>query len=82
MSFNELVEAERSRQDAKWGIQDHNPMVWLAILTEEVGELAKAILEYKAEPTAPQMAAEAKELVQVAAVSKAMWESCKRNGWL
>jgi NTP pyrophosphatase (non-canonical NTP hydrolase) len=35
---------ERARQDAKWGQQNHDPAVWLAILTEEVGELAEAIL--------------------------------------
>ena len=37
------VVAERDRQDAKWGEQNHNPPVWLAILTEEVGELATAL---------------------------------------
>ena len=36
--------AERRRQDEKWGEQNHDPAVWLAILTEEVGELAEAIL--------------------------------------
>ena len=37
---------ENNRQLEKWGIQDHYGTEWLAILTEEVGELAKAILEY------------------------------------
>ena len=36
---------ERRRQDAKWGLQSHNPAVWLAIAMEEVGELAQAINE-------------------------------------
>ena len=39
------VIAERARQDAKWGEQNHHPLAWLGILTEEVGELAEAILE-------------------------------------
>ena len=41
-----LVEVadERRRQDEKWGEPNHDPAVWLAILTEEVGELAEAIL--------------------------------------
>lgn len=38
------VVTERLAQDRKWGRQDHKPPVWLAILTEEVGELAEAIL--------------------------------------
>lgn len=36
---------ERARQDRKWGIQDHSDLTWLGILTEELGELAKAIIE-------------------------------------
>lgn len=63
---------ERNKQDAKWGVQNHTPMKWLAILTEEVGEVAKAIIEgnhgdYR------------KELVQVAAVAVASIESLDRN---
>ena len=26
------VAKERERQDAKWGVQRHNPLTWLAIL--------------------------------------------------
>lgn len=29
---------ERARQDRKWGVQNHHPAVWMAILGEEVGE--------------------------------------------
>ncbi len=35
---------ERKRQDAKWGEQNHDDERWLAILTEEVGELAQEVL--------------------------------------
>lgn len=38
------VKAEAMAQDAKWGEQNHEPEIWLAILTEEVGELAQAML--------------------------------------
>jgi len=38
------IQAEGYKQDAKWGEQNHDPSVWLAILTEEVGELAQAII--------------------------------------
>lgn len=34
---------ERARQDAKWGVQNHNPAVWAAILGEEVGEAVDTI---------------------------------------
>ena len=37
--------SERRRQDAKWGAQNHSDFVWLAILSEEVGEAAQAILK-------------------------------------
>jgi NTP pyrophosphatase (non-canonical NTP hydrolase) len=60
-----LILAERERQDAKWGSQRHlAPLVWLAVLTEEIGEVAKAILEH--EPSGVR-----DELVQVAAVAVA-----------
>ena len=39
------VVKERIRQDAKWGEQNHNPYIYLAILLEEVGELAQSILQ-------------------------------------
>ena len=32
---------ERKRQDAKWGAQEHDPITYLAILMEEVGEVAR-----------------------------------------
>ena len=37
------VEEERLRQDQKWGAQDHPSEVWLAILLEELGEVAELI---------------------------------------
>lgn len=53
---------EMQRQNEKWGEQHHDPAIWLAILTEEVGEVAESVLKedrlgYKL------------ELVQVAAVA-------------
>lgn len=40
------VRTELMRQQAKWGVdrQDH-PILWLAVLGEEVGEANKAVLE-------------------------------------
>lgn len=41
-----MVYDERISQLEKWGVQSHDLDKWLVILTEEVGELAKAILEH------------------------------------
>ena len=78
MTFEELVNKERSYQDKLWGQQNHPPDKWLVILVKEVGELSKEILEYD---TTDKWSME-EELIQAAAVLKAMWESGKRNGWL
>lgn len=41
----EEVARERDRQDAKWGEQNHSDEYWLGIAMEEVGEVAKAVIE-------------------------------------
>ena len=40
----DLIRDERKHQNIKWGEQNHDDYKWLAILAEEVGELAEAIL--------------------------------------
>jgi len=40
-----LIDAERDRQIILWGEENHDQLVWLSILTEEVGEYAQAINE-------------------------------------
>lgn len=66
--LEELVK-ERVRQDAKFGAVPRHlrTEVWLTVLMEEVGEVARAILEGKEEDYT-------KELVQVAAVAIAACE--------
>jgi NTP pyrophosphatase (non-canonical NTP hydrolase) len=59
---------ERRRQDEKWGPQAHGHEVWLTILTEEVGEVAEAILDYRFKPSPETRAHLLEELVQVTAV--------------
>ena len=61
------IDAERDRQDKKWRVQTHGPLYWHAILSEEIGELAKAIIEGKNDEAHV-------ELVQVAAVAVAWLE--------
>ncbi len=70
------VVEERRFQEKKWGQQNHPAAYYYLILAEEVGEVARAILENKTTP----IAALRKELVQVAAVAIAMVESLDRNG--
>ena len=60
-AFNNLIEIEREAQDKKWGEQHHSDEKWLAIILEELGEAAKAVLEEDDE-------ALLEEVVQVAAV--------------
>lgn len=40
------IAQERKKQNAKWGEQNHKPIEWIAILTEEVGEVAKEALDH------------------------------------
>ncbi len=79
--FNE-IKIERKKQDTKWGEQNHKPIEWVAILTEEVGEVSKAALEAHFNQCywdAAQLKEYRKELIQVAAVAIAMLESLERN---
>ena len=58
------IDAECKRQREIWGSsEDDNKddLIWVAILFEEVGEVAKAVLQYNAEQTET-------ELIQVAAI--------------
>lgn len=63
---------ERRRQDEKWGAQHRGPGGWLAILVEEIGEVAKAIREGRGSGCRD-------ELIRVAAVAVAAIESCDQG---
>ncbi len=80
-NFESLVRDERQRQDAKWGEQQHSPAIWLAILVEEVGEMAAPIIRFDGwKPELQKGTDLGKEIVHVAAVAKAMYESLERYG--
>jgi NTP pyrophosphatase (non-canonical NTP hydrolase) len=71
MNLHPDVVEERRRQDQVWGEQEHDDPLWLAILTEEVGEAAEGVLhEIFGGPTVTRL-----EVVQVAAVALA-WIEC------
>ena len=84
------VRRERERQDGTWGEQNHSPEVWLMILSEEIGEASREMLEAWVDETYPgtkhtpetrlaHLKEYRRELVQVAAVAIAMIESVDRN---
>jgi len=77
------VVAERQRQDAKWGVQNHHLEWWYAILGEEFGEVGKAILEthFDNGPEARKFGGLdniRKEAIHVAAVAVALCECIDR----
>ena len=81
------IHAERTRQDSKWGEQNHPPEIWLMILGEEFGEANQAALEHyfsgfdkQAAERGPRDLGDYRaELVQVAAVAVSMIESLDRQ---
>lgn len=74
------VMAERNRQEAKWGEQNHHPFTYLAILGEEVGEANQAALQSVF--SGKTWANYRTELVHVAAVAVAMIECIDRHNGL
>lgn len=82
----EEVAEERQSQDDKWGEQNHTPSRYFDILMEEVGEVAKALVEAQAYTDQDDCISAhnwwteyRKELVHVAAVAVAMVESFDRE---
>ena len=80
--FNILVIQERISQEAKWGIQNHSLKEWCIILMEEMGELAAASLERQWPDNTSLAEHTQEEIVRVAAVCQAIYESGKRCDWL
>jgi len=82
LAFASII-TERTAQDAKWGEQNHSTEWWLAILMEEVGELAQAILETHFDKNPEHLTKGGiknirKEAVQCAAVAMALIECIDR----
>lgn len=71
------VLAERAKQDAKWGEQNHDPILWSAILGEECGEFAQAALHARFGGDKAQGLRD--EAIQVAAVAVAIVECLDRT---
>ncbi len=80
-ALNSVI-AMRHQQNAKWGVQNHDPMTWNGILGEEFGEFSKEVVEHKFDTRSDlthhfyKMRAEA---VDVAAVAIQIIECIDRN---
>ena len=73
------VIAERARQDQKFGEQNHDPITYVTVLMEEVGEFAQAALQARfGGPAAERLRDEA---VHTAAVALAIVECLDRGKW-
>ena len=71
---------ERVRQDERWGVTDHHPFAWLAILMKQVDEFSEYTLNGNFDEWTPEnLANMRKEAVQVAAVALAIVECADRN---
>ena len=75
--FNK-INAERVRQDKKWGEQNHNDEVWHLIASEEFGEISQAVCSARFDNQELGEDFE-EEVVQTAAVLVAWLESRNRN---
>lgn len=68
---------ERKAQQKKWGEQNHEMPIWLAILHEETGELSECVLHRIF--GGPQSEKQLGEAIQVAAVALQIVEYLRRQ---
>lgn len=76
--FDVLITAERERQEEKWGTRDQSPIEWLAILTEEVGEVARAVIEHEHDwnPSPATVATKVTPALPPWTTPRMLWASC------
>ncbi len=72
------IQAERNRQDEKWGEQNHHPLMWFSIIGEEYGEMCRAFNEYSFDNDPNHFDEMQREAVQIAACCVAMLECIDR----
>lgn len=79
----DLVAAERKRQDARWGWTNRSAAWHMAVLTEEVGELARALHDARFAGGGDAAIENARtEAIQIAAVAVAFVEGLDAGRWL
>lgn len=79
MSVLADINAERERQNQKWGIQRHSYTEWLAILVEEVGEAAQAMQKGNICHKTTDANDLYKEVIQISAVAAAIAEQIREE---
>ena len=79
LQVNDDVLKERERQNEKWGLQRHPHAYWLAILVEEVGEVAQAIQQGSVASKDTDADDLYTELIHVAAVASAIAEQVREE---
>jgi len=73
--IHEDIDAERNRQDAKWGFPQYNsPMEWAAILSEECGECVKELNNFQLAGKRENFDKAMKEAIETAAVAVSIIE--------
>ena len=72
---------EQETQEKKWGEQNHDPFIYLAILNEEVGELAQAALQTYFGGCRGGLDHLREEGIHTAAVALAIVECLDRGKW-
>ena len=72
-----MVMEENVRQVKKWGVQNHSAFIWMAALSEEVGELAEAMLKHELGGEPSQACVD--EAIQVATLALKVAEMYKFN---
>ena len=89
---DDLIENERARQEMLWGVQNHDPITYMSILIEEIGEFAKEANDLRfpkgTHSITDDIAIEERgkqrliaEAIQVAAVAKSLVECLLRDKW-
>lgn len=73
------INAERNRQNKKWGVQRHDLPTWYTILGEEFGEVGQAMQKGSVAYKSSDADDVYKELIQVAAVAAAIAEQVMEN---
>lgn len=75
----ERIEKELSKRYKQYGYQNHGDCLWLAIMTEEAGEVAKEVLEIIVSEDPLTKKRLQKELVQVVVAAVAWLECLERE---
>lgn len=80
IKVDHLVKTEMARQRQLWGEQNHNDLLWLPILGEEMGEVNQAVNEiFHQDGRAAGQALLHEEIVHVAAVAMSWLEARERR---